>query len=184
MSETATKAEPMYPQYRVLARWTQDDGQRGERRDNSVVLNRMYREDPGAEEVERWAREEWWPAYIETKRPAEDRTLCERNPSEPEIEVTYDGEESWQISWFEHWTFDVGQTDREALDSFQRFVFRYADMQDYHPAERPEGYRCLMGAEDRWRWSGAGSDGEPGTRSDPPCRCEHCREQGVIRIGH
>lgn len=80
--------------------------------------------------------------------------------------------------------YTVGQSDQEALASFSRFVWRYADMQEYYPGEPPEGYRCLMGAEDRWRWCGASPDGEPDTRSKPPCRCEHCREQGVIRIGH
>jgi hypothetical protein len=40
---------------------------------------------------------------------------------------------------------------------------------------------CLMGAEDRWRWSGGDSYEN---RTDPPCRCDGCKKAGVIRVDH
>lgn len=162
---------PTYLQYDVLVQWTYLDGA-GRRRTNGTGFTKMYPGDaPGVESVERWAREEWWPTY--KGKGAE--------PSAPEITVTILGEESWCLGWFSHWTFDVGQTDAEALASFEEYVRRYEDRQDYWPGDPPEGYRCLMGAEDRWRWCGGPSADK---RTPPPCRCKHCREQGVIRINH
>ena len=179
--------DTLYPQYKVRVRWENDgehnpaypkwhEGLPEGRTWNSASLNRMYREDPGAAEVERWAREEWWPEYAASEK------IASKNPGEPEITVEAQPPESWMLSWFEHWTFDVGQTDQEALASFDRFVSRYERMQDrISPGEYPEGYRCLMGAEDRWRWH-AGPN--PEDRNPPPCRCEHCKAQGKVRIAH
>lgn len=158
-----------YPQYRIGVRWTYDKD--GERESNSTSLDCMYREDPGAEEVERWTREEWWPTYEKKGDDSDDLVIA----------VEYRGEESWCLVWFNHWTFDVGQSDEECLASFEDYVRRYEHMQDYWPGDPPEGYRCLMGAEDRWRWHG-GSDADD--RTEAPCRCKHCREQGVIRVNH
>lgn len=36
----------------------------------------------------------------------------------------------------------------------------------------------LMGASDRWRWSGQSKD------SRPPCRCDGCKKNGVVTICH
>ena len=87
--------------------------------------------------------------------------------------------ETWCLTWFQHETFDVGQSDVEALDSFERYVYRHIIK-----AEREGKEPCLMGAEDRWRWCGSEPDGKPDDRSPAPCRCIFCKEQGVIRIGH
>lgn len=184
MSEEAT-----YPIYRISARWEQDgehdDGYpkwseglpEGRIWNSTGGMDRMFREDQDLDELRRWAVEEWWVGYVENK-------LADKNVGEPEITVEFSHRETWCLSWFEHWTFDVGQTDAEALDSFQCYVDRYAHMQDFYPGDPPEGYQCLMGAEDRWRWTGAAPDGASDTRSEPPCRCEHCKAQGKIRIGH
>jgi hypothetical protein len=178
--------EALYPQYTISLRWEQDgahdpgypkwhEGLPEGRIWNYTVLNRMYREEQSVAELERWAREDFWPEYVAGK-------LADKNPAEPEITVKDDGRESWILDWFQHWTFDVGQTDAEALASFERYVGRYEHMQgdSRYWIERGE-YRCLMGAEDRWRWSGGPSSED---RTDPPCRCEHCKAQGKIRIGH
>lgn len=183
-----------YPIYSISARWEQDgehdpefprwhEGLPEGRIRNSSGLHRMYREDQDLAEIERWARDEWWPDYVATK-------LADKNPTAPEIEVKLMHRESWCCSWFEHWTFDVGQTDAEALASFERYVRRHEFYQDW-PHEvltdadlkrRGIEYRvCLMGAEDRWRWSGGPG---PEDRTAPPCRCEHCTAQGKLRIGH
>lgn len=164
MSMTDPRLEELYPQYEIHVRWTYGE----DSKTNGVQMHRMYRDDPGVDGVRRWVIEEWWPSF---EKKGE-------RPSEPDVQVTEQTPESWCLGWFNHWTFDVGQTDDEALASFEAYVRRYEDIQDRHPGDIPEGYRCLMGAEDRWRWNG-----EP-DRSAAPCRCEHCREQGVIRVNH
>lgn len=183
--------EPAYPIYDIGVRWEQDGEEdpgshwyAGEgRTKNGTQLHRMYRDDPGEDGVAREITEEWWPEYVEKK-------LAGVNSTEPTIEVCPVWYETWCCSWFEHWTFDDGRTDREYLESFENYVRRHEDYQDHirhvedERSERGEPTICLMGAEDRWRWCGSGDDGKPDTRTDPPCRCEHCREQGVVRIGH
>lgn len=94
--------------------------------------------------------------------------------------------ETWCLDWFSHWTWDTGQTDRQALASFTRYVNRYRHMQDhFSPEVYGEDYICLMGAEDRWRWKGRDGDGTEGSgETRPPCRCGSCRELGIIRVDH
>ena len=76
-------------------------------------------------------------------------------------------------------TFDVGLNDADVLASFERHCDR--EIQN----AREEGREpCLMGAEDRWRWTGSEPSGGPGDRSNPPCRCKFCKDAGLIRIGH
>ena len=175
-------SEPTYPQHTIILRWEQDDVQNQKyprdyeglpegRIRNCVSLNRMYREIRTEGEIYLWALDEWWPLYVAEK-------LADLNPSVPTVTIKDKGRETWILSWFEHWTFDYGQTDAEAIASFRAYVDRYAHMQDWAMdwRDKPE-YRCLMGAEDRWRWKGEG-DGPA------PCRCVHCVKQGVIRIGH
>ena len=180
--------DPVYPIYSIHLRWVQDSERDPDqpckwwpfdpgpgRIWNSMAPYMMYREDPGEDEVRRWAVEEFWPKQVAQKDLP--------NPTDLIVELSR-YEETWCPEWFSHKTFDVGQGDGEVLASFHRYVMRYEHMQDYWPGEPPEGYRCLMGAEDRWRWCGSGEDGARDTRTPPPCRCKHCKAQGVIRIGH
>lgn len=178
-------SDPTYPTYSVSVRWENDGEHNPEypnwhkglpagRTWNSTLLHRMYREDPGVHEVLRIHKEEWWPGYVQAK-------LADKNPGPPMFTVEHTGCESWVLEWFSHYTFDVGQSDGEALASFERYVRRYEDMQDVWPGEYPEGYRCLMGAEDRWRWHGGS---EPDVRTPAPCHCEFCQRDGVIRVNH
>ena len=90
--------------------------------------------------------------------------------------------EEWCIQWFNHYTFDIGQTDEEVLQSFEEFVRRKEAYNQIHRNEYGEGKYCLMGAEDRWRWSG--EQLKHGDYLPAPCRCEYCKEQGLIRINH
>jgi hypothetical protein len=201
MSGTSTAiAAPTYPQYWIGLRWTQDgehdpkyprqhEGLPEGRMWNGTSLNRMYREEQA--DLESWVREDWWPRYVAEKRAVlTEEKLSDRNPELVSVEVKFVGREAWCLSWFEHWTFDVGQSDAEALASFESYVRRHEWYQEWSLesqdrtrleadlAEQGIGRAiCLMGADDRWRWKGDG-DGKP------PCRCKHCREQGVIRIGH
>ena len=189
MSETTDK---VYPIYHVSVWWTEDgensewrhlnervavpegtDRDAGEGRYwNSTGFSRMYREDPGIEGVTEKTHE-WWPKYVAEKP-------LDKNPSAPIFKVELTHHESWCLGWFTHWTFDEGQTDEEARDSFERFV-RRMEQKNRREATVVDGLLrepyCLMGAEDRWRWKGDGD-------SPPPCRCEHCKKQGVLRIGH
>jgi hypothetical protein len=92
----------------------------------------------------------------------------------------YLGDDEWCLTWFSHYTFDTGQTDEEVLESFRNFVYRYENN-----IKRTQS--SLMGAEDRWRWKGLHyPDGENAAaiETDPPCRCEFCKRDGIIRIGH
>jgi len=97
-------------------------------------------------------------------------------------------DEEWCLTWFAHYTFDIGQTDQETLNSFEEFVYRMkrynsknGKMEQFSDGTSywNEPY-CLMGAEDRWRWKGDPKIDD----SRPPCRCKFCKEKGVITIGH
>ena len=181
------------PEERARMKWWPNDPGQG-RIWNSVHHTKMYREDPGQAEVGRWAREDWWPkARDQERRVVPGKAIADDHPGEPIFEVVLTHHESWCCSWFEHYTFDVGQSDAETLASFGEYVDRHAFYQDWphgddtdHELKRCgiEHRVCLMGAEDRWRWCGATPDGAAETRSAPPCRCEHCKAQGVLRIGH
>jgi hypothetical protein len=97
-----------------------------------------------------------------------------------DTEFEYLGDDEWCLTWFAHYTFDTGQTDEEILKSFNRFVNKYMN-------EIKKTQSSLMGAEDRWRWAGLKyPDGKNAAaiQVDPPCRCEFCKEAGVIRIQH
>lgn len=124
---------------------------------------KAFKEKPKENELYKIVRE-WWIKY-QAKHPTYEF---------PIIIISFYEYESWWIEWFQHATFDIGQTNKEALDSFESFVRRQLNK------DKP----CLMGAEDRWRWCGFEPDGKPENRSKPPCRCKYCKEQGLIRIGH
>ena len=100
---------------------------------------------------------------------------------QPKITIKFLWKETWCIDWFSHWTFDEGQSDSEVMLSFASFVDR---MESYNRSRNKEEKEyCLMGAEDSWRWHGT-KEGDSNERTEPPCRCKYCKEQGVIRIGH
>ena len=172
--------DPAYPIYSLEIRWIQDgeydekypkwyEGLPEGRMRNNTGFDRMFKEEIETDDLQKIALE-WWNDY-------KDKKLNDKNPGEPEIETSAPKYESWCLTWFSHFTFDDGRTDKEFLESFERYVRRYDHMQDYYPGEMPEEYICLMGAQDRWRWSAKEED-------KAPCRCEHCKEQGVVRIDH
>jgi hypothetical protein len=185
--------DPKNPIYNLRFRWNEDgehdpkypkwhEGLPEGRVWNSTSVYKMYRTDPGLAAVEQDARDWWEPYKVSDKREG-------KNPSEPEITVEFIRNETWALSWFSHWTFDVGQSDAEALASFERFVARMqrlnADERKYIETEHG-GYwhdaYCLMGAEDRWRWAGVRDDG--GNTTPAPCRCDGCKKLGFLRIDH
>lgn len=95
--------------------------------------------------------------------------------------------DNWCLHWFNHWTFDEGQTDEEVISSFENFVYekeeenRRNGQTEYH-IDYSKPYYCLMGAEDRWRWSSVDDNGNQSSKI--PCRCAGCRKNGIISINH
>ncbi len=135
---------------------------------NGTQYYKMYKEKRTNEEI-REETLEWWKKFSNKGK----------NSSEPEIKIEFKEYETWCLDWFSHWTFDEGQSDSEIMISFASFVDRKMTLNREN--DREESYH-LMGAEDSWRWHGKTDDGE--TNTEPPCRCKHCKEQGLIRIGH
>ena len=181
------KEEIKYPIYVFNARWA-EDGQHDEKYPhwheglpegriwNSTSFNRMYKEEQTQEQLDATINEWWEKVLIER---------ADKNPGLYNLEAKYKEHESWMLTWFQHETIDVGQTNEEALNSFEQYVRRYEYMQDrFYDGEYPENYHCLMGAEDRYRWHGAEPNGTPKDHSPAPCRCKFCKEQSVIRIAH
>jgi hypothetical protein len=177
--------EPKYPIYRISAKWSYkrpegrerieslDKDLPDDRSGNAVSFTKMFKEPKTQEEIDLFAQE-WWQKYTEAK-------LKDSAPELLELKGEYVEDETWHLTWFQHETFDYGQTDKEALASFEAFVQRKEQLNLEH---RRKGHAmdayCLMGAEDRYRWTGGESD----NRTPPPCRCEHCKKQGLLRIGH
>lgn len=175
--------EKAYPIYRVKARWTQaivnekdlpprfTDGLPPGRMWNCTDWDVMLKEECPPKALAAAKREQWWPAYVGAKNLPE--------PNDLTITVMLLGHDVWCPGWFSHWTFDVGMSDADVLDSFERYVERIVR------SDLPESEKgSLMGAEDRWRWHGC-TDGDPqGERTDAPCRCPACKASGLVRIDH
>ena len=186
-----------YPIYSFSARWAQD-GEHDERYPkwheglpegriwNSTNMSKMFKEEKTEEELKAIA-DEWWGNLVKSERDGKARF---DNMDLESLTYKLKEHEEWNLTWFQHETFDEGQTDEEVLKSFSDYVDRVRDKNHEIEMQYPEddwyknGYRTLMGAEDRWRWHGAEPGGEPGDQSPAPCRCKFCKEQGVIRIAH
>lgn len=151
--------DPVFPLYSVTFVFDRGDGTEPET--TSLMRPWMFETDPGADEVERQAREAWpkltWRTDVDVVR----RLV--------RIEVTRKDDVPWALGWFSHQTFRVGRTDDELHESFERWVSRWERYQDY--SSLPDGIPCLMGAEDRYRWR-------------PFCDCETCRKNGIALIAH
>jgi hypothetical protein len=160
---------PVYPIYKIRYQWPQE-GEHCPDGMNSASGILMLRE----------------PVITEVAGKAMKRAMMiaeENNVAYDEvgIEVEFDRWEEWCCHWFNHYTWDRGLSDADVLASFERYVWRIEQLNRRNPRFTESGYQfdevCLMGAEDRWRWRAADDE-------DPPCRCENCKEQGVVRINH
>lgn len=202
MSTTAA-VDVRYPIYRVKAEWLEDDAHpefragressfayRGVpegRRRNSTSQYLMLRERLNAAgEAEEKAR--WWERAL--SEMSERGKACV-NVSDFTLTITHVRDDVWCPSWFSHWAFDVGQTDAEALRSFQEYVDRIEDYNREHSEDMGTYWIDavpLMGAEDRGRWTaratGTSIIGHGDETGPPPCRCEHCKAAGILRIDH
>lgn len=188
----AALEEQKYQVYYFGFTWTQNPVPSKEYPDwmlteDGKVLNRtsfykMFRDETSPEQARIFALG-WWNNYAREKVSyGSSKPLIHYRPKNVQIEVQFLGWETWCLQWFSHYTFNIHLSDTELLRSFNAFVGRkLPDTQILllghdHPLRqeaKEEGrhLHCLMGAEDRWRWNG-------------PCRCEHCQEQGIVRIDH
>lgn len=78
--------------------------------------------------------------------------------------------ETWLITWFQHQRFDLDEKDVDLVRSFENYVQRQI---------KAGKLDQLMGADERHRWH-SGSK----VYKHLPCRCEHCKAEGVVRIAH
>lgn len=167
--------EQAYPIYKIKFSWIEQNG-----KENNTNWKVMFKE-----ELSNDGQQEKLKQYGELLSKKYQNTECMGGSMEF---VEY---ETWCIEWFCHYTFDTGQINQEVLDSFERFVRRKEDKNlanghqindpNYNNPNWVDTYYCLMGAEDRWRWYGGDSYEH---KTDPPCRCEGCKKNGLIRINH
>lgn len=182
-----------YPIYHITVKWSEDkrpsddysrwpqsmfNGLPNGRFWNMTSWYIMFKEEFSREKYIEDCLTEWWPKYCI------DHKL--RNPSEPEFTVEFSHEESFCMGWFSHWTFDVGQSDAEFIKDFieyvQRMQFRNRTEGKYIGEGQNKFWQekyCLMGAEEIERWCG-----DPEKHTTPPCRCDGCKKNGVLRICH
>lgn len=178
--------EKKYPIYSVSLRWQQDGDHDPEypRMSKGLLAGRIH----NSTTVQRMLRSEMDTAIITEEHRqamAKNEKYRDKNITNLQITVKLLYHETWCLLWFAHYTFDTGQTDAEALASFERYVRRMERINAKHKSEVNDSYAekyCLMGAEDRWRWYGA--QDKEGNRTDAPCRCEGCKKAGRLIIGH
>lgn len=183
--------EQKYPIYKFYFKWIQDGehkdeygsnhkGLRKGRIHNLTSIHQMYKEELTDKELRKKALNMFRHWNKEDKF---------KNVSQLKINIKFLHYETWCLGWFSHWTFDIGQSDADAVNSFDKFVWRIRqqntkngyddDGRSYEGNILP--YYCLMGAEDRYRWSGKNDNDE---QTEPPCRCSGCKKNGIIRIVH
>jgi hypothetical protein len=112
-------------------------------------------------------------------------TRCKPGLGLVELKVQFSHEATWCPLWFAHWTWDTDESDMAVLASFHDYVGYMQEYNQVHGYWIGSGENrmwcdklCLMGAEEHWRWRASKDD------DTAPCRCEHCKKQGIIRICH
>ena len=157
--------DPAYPIFNLSLTWTEcRDGVLIDNSWNSISM--MFKE---------WPSERTLWHEVEKHRMA---YVISRRAYNFTVKVSFSRFETWCLTWFSHFTFDIGLDAGEVLASFHRYVNRYVSMQDpFYSRTREPNYLCLMGAEDTWRWRGADD-------SPPPCICPGCKKQKIVRIDH
>lgn len=127
--------EQAYVIWEVLLKWIQDNPAKGiqiedlpkSRRCNQVRWFAMPKTEveDSLEAIALAVMEEQWPV-IQKKEEI-------WSPSDPQLESTIVHQEVWCPNMFSHWTWDIGQSDGEAITSFNRFAVRRDDK--YCPEE-------------------------------------------------
>ena len=176
--------ETKYPIYIFSFTWIEDGKNDGDRWNKKLPDNRIHNYTSFRKMFKTRQKRasniayamNWWTKYIYEESRFTGQKLIDKKPELTQVNIKFLEYETWVIGWFSHETFDVGQTNQEALISFGKFVDRKHRL--------GEDKYCLMGAEDRWRWHGLEPTGDHESNSPAPCRCKHCKESGVIRIAH
>jgi hypothetical protein len=158
-----------YPIYKMSFKWTQLDPKTNQRVDNYSSFERMFKQELTEVEIDE--------LIVKYKSDYSEKY------SELDIEfnsgtITFFEYETWTCGWFCHSSFNYHLSNEDILESFSEYVSRYEGLHETDPK-----YRCLMGADDRWRWT-ARDPVDHTKESPPPCRCNTCIEQGVVRIFH
>lgn len=161
--------DPIYQIFSISIAWTQD----GVTDRCHHHFMEMPKHNTSLGDMEEWVRWVWWQRFQPLSKLKID------NPRDIEITVRYIESESWLITWFSHWTHDIGLSDAEVRASFQRFVFRRIDIN--RRLGRDDDHN-LMGANESYRWTGKKTD--DGDLTTPPCDCGGCRTLGIKRIDH
>lgn len=166
--------EKKYAIYKTFALWDQDNLDYA----NSTGFSRMYKENPGIKSARQDAIN-WWEKYITVPhgfKKTEGPSLIDIGHELIDLSCVFYELETWCLTWFSHFTYNIHLSDDELLVSFGSFVDRKLPLQ--RNLDTPKKYRdpgmktyCLMGAEETGRWKG-------------PCRCEHCAKYGIVRIDH
>ncbi|MHC4297968.1 MAG: hypothetical protein ACYS7Y_11745 [Planctomycetota bacterium] len=188
------RGEQAYPICDVRVKWSQDIGEHDTsnmgpnwfeglpegRFWNQTGWAEMPRHERTEQQILHEAEYVWWPKF------KSEGIYPSLNVFDFQVELLFRRWETWCIEWFSHWTWDTGQTDQEALESFSRYVMRTEEL-NLREGTMKNGFwqepYCLMGAEDRRRWHGA-KQGDSEEPTKAPCRCVHCRTSGKLRIGH
>jgi len=188
LGKVLTSKYPSYPIYGFTVKWIQDgkhdpkypesfmyrDVPEG-RINNSTYQSKIFKEEQTDEVLTEFITK-WWDNLSKQDRHKD------LNVELTELKVEFLRYETWNLTWFSHETFDVGQTDQEALDSFEEYVER---IEQYNSQfDELKGQICLMGAEDRWRWCGSTEEGRSDMDIPAPCRCQGCKDAGMLRINH
>lgn len=159
-----------FPIYFFSIKWNEVAS--GKTTPNAASHSIMYREEQSQEQLSQEIKKEV------------DRIKEKREVTDLVIEYNLRMYETWNLQWFSHYTFDIGQTDEEAIDSFEQFVQRHESYQGRLIEFTGDLNKiCLMGAEDRYRWHSVDNNKLQDYRQ-VPCRCIHCKEQGLLRINH
>jgi len=81
---------------------------------NSTSFSTMFKEELSETKQQIYIID-WWKKY---KRKKENRS---KGLSIPILSINFKKFDTWVLSWFSHWTFDIGQTDQEVLISFDDY---------------------------------------------------------------
>ena len=135
--------EKKYPIYRFSATWNQSDY-----KNNGTSCRQMYREKLTKEELNS-KLEEFKKGIINRHENVEFLNAT----------INYIEDETWVGKWFCHFTFNQFYSDEDAIRSFQEFVTRKEIKNEENGhynnemnMDKPQGYYCLMGAEDYRDW--------------------------------
>lgn len=130
---------------------------------NSTSFRKIFKTNQSNEQLQQYADDYVITLKLDSKY---------KNISDVKIHFEFIENESWVLTWFSHETFDHGQSDEQAIESFKEFIDRKLLKDNLNPG-------ILMGAEDDWRWRSGSEEYD-----NIPCRCQHCKKDGKLRIAH